>query len=134
MCKRQRYAFPDFAGCLSFQSGQGKEYNDFNNLAGSPDDVFTRFQLLADAHIHITRENCRAMLDHMDSLGIDRALLMAFDEESAEVNFDLAREHPQRFLARSAVRQDWESSWSTGRSMIPTSGASSPSARNWSFQ
>lgn len=99
LCKRQRYAFPDFAGCLSFQSGQGKEYNDFNNLAGSPDDVFTRFQLLADAHIHITRENCRAMLDHMDSLGIDRALLMAFDEESAEVNFDLAREHPQRFLA-----------------------------------
>ena len=38
------------------------------------------------------------MLAHMDRIGIDKALLMAFDEEGTESNFRLAARFPDRFL------------------------------------
>ena len=38
------------------------------------------------------------MLAHMDRIGIDKALLMAFDEAGTESNFRLAARFPDRFL------------------------------------
>lgn len=54
--------------------------------------------MLIDCHIHVRKDNSETMVHHMDSLGIDKALLMSFDECGNEDNFQIQSLYPERFL------------------------------------
>jgi len=55
--------------------------------------------MVTDAHLHMRKDREEAMLTHLDSLSIDRALLMALNEKESEDNLLLASRHKDRLFA-----------------------------------